>query len=96
MRKILKTVSIACALMITIGFGKVTPVDAAAITATATSNVNMRTGCSTKYKSIGKIKKGTKVKIKKIAPMGDPVSIELRGYEICVSKKDLAKIIVEM
>ena len=63
MRKILKTVSIACALMITIGFGKVTPVDAAAITATATSNVNMRTGCSTKYKSIGKIKKGTKVKI---------------------------------
>ena len=40
--------------------------------------------------------KGTKVKIKKIAPMGDPVSIELRGYEICVSKKDLAKIIVEM
>ena len=40
--------------------------------------------------------KGTKVKIKNIAPMGDPVSIELRGYEICVSKKDLAKIIVEM
>lgn len=40
--------------------------------------------------------KGTKVKIKKIAPMGDPVSINLRGYEICVSKKDLINIIVEV
>lgn len=39
--------------------------------------------------------KGTKVKIKKIAPMGDPVSIELRGYELCVSKKELEQIIVE-
>lgn len=40
--------------------------------------------------------KGTKVKIKKIAPMGDPISINLRGYEICVSKKDLINIIVEV
>lgn len=40
--------------------------------------------------------KGTKVKIKKIAPMGDPVSIELRGYEICVSKSELLNIFVSL
>ena len=38
--------------------------------------------------------RGVKVKIKKIAPMGDPVSIELRDYELCVSKKELSQIIV--
>jgi Fe2+ transport system protein FeoA len=40
--------------------------------------------------------RGTKVKIKKIAPMGDPVSIELRDYELCVSKNELSQIIVEI
>ena len=35
---------------------------------------------------------GTKIKIKKIAPTGDPISIELRGYELCISKKDASKI----
>ena len=38
--------------------------------------------------------KGTKVKIKKIAPMGDPIGIELRDYELCVSKKELSQIII--
>lgn len=36
--------------------------------------------------------KGTKVKVKKIAPMGDPVSIELRDYELCISRKELSQI----
>ena len=35
---------------------------------------------------------GTKIKVKKIAPTGDPISIELRGYELCISKKDASKI----
>ncbi|MBR0427352.1 MAG: ferrous iron transport protein A [Clostridia bacterium] len=35
---------------------------------------------------------GTKIKIKKIAPTGEPISIELRGYELCISKKDASKI----
>lgn len=35
---------------------------------------------------------GTKIKVKKVAPMGDPISIELRGYELCISKKDASKI----
>lgn len=38
--------------------------------------------------------KGTKIKVKKVAPMGDPISIELRGYELCISKKDASRIIV--
>lgn len=35
---------------------------------------------------------GTKIKVKKVAPMGEPISIELRGYELCISKKDASKI----
>ena len=38
--------------------------------------------------------KGTKIKVKKVAPTGDPISIELRGYELCISKKDASRIIV--
>ena len=40
--------------------------------------------------------KGTKVKVKKIAPMGDPIDIELRDYELCIRKEDLRQIEVEM
>ncbi len=36
--------------------------------------------------------KGTIIKVKRIAPMGDPISIELRGYILCVSKLDLQQI----
>jgi len=38
------------------------------------------------------ITEGVQIKIKKIAPLGDPVDIELRGYELCLRKKDLAMI----
>ena len=36
--------------------------------------------------------KGVKVTIKKVAPMGDPIDIALRDYELCVSKNDLEHI----
>lgn len=42
------------------------------------------------------VTRGTNIKIKRIAPMGDPVSIELRGYVLCVSKKDLRQITVKI
>ena len=42
------------------------------------------------------ITKGTEIKIKKIAPMGDPVDIELRGYELCIRKKEMKCINVEI
>lgn len=35
---------------------------------------------------------GVMVKVKKIAPFGDPVDIELRGYELCLRKSDLSLI----
>lgn len=38
------------------------------------------------------ITKGVTVLVKKIAPFGDPVSIELRGYELCLRKSDLSNI----
>ena len=40
--------------------------------------------------------RGTEVRIKKIAPVGDPIDIELRDYELCVSKSDLKQIEVEV
>lgn len=39
---------------------------------------------------------GVSVEIKKIAPMGDPVDIYIRDYELCMRKHDMAKIIVEV
>lgn len=35
---------------------------------------------------------GVEVMVKKVAPLGDPVCIELRGYELCLRKKDLCNI----
>lgn len=42
------------------------------------------------------VTKGVVITIKKIAPMGDPIDISLRDYELCIRKEDLAKIKVEL
>ena len=39
---------------------------------------------------------GVEVKVKRIAPLGDPIDISLRDYELCICKKDLSKIIIEV
>ena len=39
---------------------------------------------------------GVIVEVKKIAPLGDPVDIKLRGYELCVRKSDMAEIDIEV
>ncbi|MCF7932436.1 MAG: ferrous iron transport protein A [Acholeplasmataceae bacterium] len=39
---------------------------------------------------------GVLVTIKKIAPLGDPVDIHLRGYELCLRRDDMRKIMVEV
>ena len=39
---------------------------------------------------------GVKIYIKHIAPLGDPISISLRGYELCIRKNDMAEIDVEV
>lgn len=35
---------------------------------------------------------GTKVSLQKIAPMGDPIQIRLRGYELTIRREDADKI----
>ncbi len=42
------------------------------------------------------ITRGVEVRVKKVAPMGDPIDIELRDYELCIRKADLSKIEVEV
>lgn len=37
----------------------------------------------------------TRVIIKKTAPMGDPIEIRLRGYELTIRKEEAEKIAVE-
>ncbi len=34
----------------------------------------------------------TVVKVQKVAPMGDPIEIHLRGYELTIRKEDAGKI----
>jgi len=42
------------------------------------------------------ITRGVEITIKKVAPMGDPIDIQLRDYELCLRKEDLSKIEVEV
>lgn len=35
---------------------------------------------------------GTMVQVEKVAPMGDPIEIHLRGYELTIRKEDAAQI----
>ena len=42
------------------------------------------------------ITKGTPVKVIKIAPLGDPIEIEIRGYNLSIRKEDAGKIELEV
>lgn len=42
------------------------------------------------------VTKGVEITVKKKAPMGDPIDIELRDYELCISKSELKQIDVEV
>lgn len=41
------------------------------------------------------ITKGVSIKVMKVAPLGDPVEITVRGYELTLRKADCEKIEVE-
>ena len=41
------------------------------------------------------ITKGTQIEVRKVAPLGDPIEVTVRGYELSVRKADAEKIIVE-
>lgn len=38
------------------------------------------------------ITKGVVIEVKKIAPLGDPIDIYLRGYELCLRRADMTGI----
>ena len=63
-----------------------------------------QSGRITKVGTIGALKqrfmdmgitKGVEVKIEKIAPLGDPIEIIIRGYNLSIRKDDAAKIEIE-
>lgn len=39
--------------------------------------------------------KGTTVTVRKVAPLGDPIEITVRGYELSIRKEDAEKIEVK-
>ena len=41
------------------------------------------------------ITKGSSVFIRKVAPLGDPVEVTVRGYELSIRKADAESILVE-
>lgn len=38
---------------------------------------------------------GTKVQLQKVAPMGDPIQIQIRGYELTIRREDARKITLQ-
>ena len=41
------------------------------------------------------ITKGTEIHIRKVAPLGDPIEVTVRGYELSLRKADAEMIVVE-
>ena len=39
--------------------------------------------------------KGTEILVRKVAPLGDPVEINVRGYELTLRKADAEMILVQ-
>ena len=58
----------------------------------------------TKLEGVGPVKrrimdmgitKGAEIFVRKVAPLGDPIEVTVRGYELSLRKEDAEKIIVE-
>lgn len=41
------------------------------------------------------VTKGTKIFVRKVAPLGDPIEVKVRGYELSIRKADAQMIEVE-
>ena len=39
--------------------------------------------------------RGSKIKIQKVAPLGDPIEFKFNGYDVCLRKEEAKNIIVE-
>lgn len=40
--------------------------------------------------------KGSEIKLEKVAPLGDPLKLEVKGYNICLRKEEAKNIEVEV
>lgn len=38
--------------------------------------------------------KGTSITVEKVAPLGDPIQVSLKGYQICLRKADAQNILL--
>ena len=41
------------------------------------------------------VTKGVEIYIRKVAPLGDPIEVNVRGYELSIRKEDAEKIEIE-
>jgi ferrous iron transport protein A len=41
------------------------------------------------------VTKGVEVYVRKVAPLGDPIEVNVRGYELSLRKEDAGSILVE-
>lgn len=41
------------------------------------------------------ITKGTEITVRKVAPLGDPIEVNVRGYELSLRKSEAENILVE-
>lgn len=48
-----------------------------------------------KFMDMGLIS-GVKVEVRRLAPLGDPMEIVLRGYHLCLRKKEASQVLVEV
>lgn len=39
--------------------------------------------------------KGSKVKVEKVAPLGDPIKFQVKGYSVCLRNEEAKNILVE-
>ena len=41
------------------------------------------------------ITKGTEIYVRKVAPLGDPIEVTVRGYELSLRKADAVMVVIE-
>ncbi len=56
--------------------------------------INGKGGVRRRLMDMG-VTKGEKVFVRKVAPLGDPIEVNLRGYELTFRKEEAERIIIE-
>ncbi|MEG0457070.1 MAG: ferrous iron transport protein A [Oscillospiraceae bacterium] len=57
-------------------------------------SINLHGPLKRKFIDMG-ITPGTEIFVRKVAPLGDPIEIKIRGYELTLRKKEAEKIITQ-